>query len=315
MKFNPRKFLVEEDSGAAGGYMGYASDAESYIQTPYKGLSDPRNSTGAFGSVFQNRPEFKPMKTLDVPQLDQLQAAIHSYLCGTVADPRQAIYNLKVKLNHLGFDFDFNRNVPLQEGPVTFQLSRYGQKFGTTPTNDLMKGFDRGQDYTNVALTFNVMKDPSGQYNFSDIKIGQSGQVQQQPAQQPAQQPKMQAESFYQYMGSDQYVVENLFNPIMANIFEKLDKDELNENNLFSHLSFLVERTAKRMNMKLEESDVSNLVDGLVNMMMEEEKITKSTPPKGTVGKETGEMVSTTPVDRRRRRAEAIKRLKSGIKK
>lgn len=260
MKFNPTKLIVEEDSGAAGGYMGYASDADVYVQTPYDGIAHPRNSTGSFGTVFQNKSGFKPMKSLDQTQLNHVRAAIMSYLSGTFADPRQALYNLKVKLNHLGLDFTFNRNVPLNPGPVSFQLSRFGEKFGTTPTTDLSKGFDRGQDYTNISLNLNIEPDPSGQYSFTNISIGNtSGE-------------SMQIENFYQQLASNEYLYENVFKPIALNLMEKYDEDTLTDKTIMEQLGFVVQRSATKMGIELNEQETIELVKGLYTMIFEEEK-------------------------------------------
>jgi hypothetical protein len=305
MKFNPKKLLVEEDSGVAGGYLGYASDAESYIQTPYKGLSDPRNSIGAFGSVYQNKEGFKPLKALDQPQLDQLQSAVFSYLAGVFADPRQAIYNLKVKLNHLGFDFKFDRNTALAEGPVSLQLSRFGEKFGTTPTTNLANGFDYGQDYTNVALSFNVKREPSGQFCFENISIG--GAAPQAPEAQQA----VQAENFYYAIGTDNHLCEKLFRPIMQNILEKAENNTLTDLDVERQLGFIVERSAKYFGMNLTESDVENLTNGLYKILFEEEEAEGGRRGEGNMdninamarAKKLGD-------NRREKRALAIKRMK-----
>lgn len=296
MKFNPSKLIVEEDSGAAGGYIGYASDADVYVQTPYDGIAHPRNSTGSFGTVFQNKSGFKPMKSLDKTQLNQITAAIMSYLSGTFADPRQALYNLKVKLNHLGLDFTFNRNVPLNPGPVSFQLSRFGEKFGTTPTTDLSKGFDRGQDYTNVSLNMTIEPDPSGQYTFTKITVGNtSGE-------------SMQIENFYHQLASDEHLYENLLKPIALNLMEKYDNDTLTDNIIIEQLGFVVQRSATKMGIQLNEQETMELVKGLYTMIFEEEK----QKPKGVpVGGETVSTSRTT--DSRANRRAMLKRAREQL--
>jgi hypothetical protein len=285
MKFNPKQFL-SEGSGPAGGYLGYASDAEVNTGTQYQGMSDPKQSTGAFGSVFQNKATFRPMKSMDQIQLDQIHAAIFSYLSGCFLDPRQALYNLKVKLNHMGLDFDFNRNTPINDGQMSLVLSRYGQKFGTTPTTDLRQGFDRGQDYTNVALSFKITRDPSGQYSFTNINLGNASAPtaeQYEPANKP-----MQAESFYHYIGSDDYISEKVFKPILLNLVEKVQNETLTESDIQTQLSFIVERAAKRLNMTLSEQDVIHLTEGMFKILFEEnEPITKQNQGKKSSAKTT----------------------------
>jgi len=311
MKFNAKKFLTEttaesyysklkineENSGPDGGYIGYASDAEAAYGHNYAGISDPKNLSGSFGTVFQNKLDFKPLKSMDNTQLSYVNAAIMSYLTGTFADPRQALYNLRVKINHLGLDFDFNRNSQIIEGPMTLQLSRFGQKFGTTPTNDLRVGFDRGTDYTGIALSFTVRKDPSNQYYFENVRLGQT------------QGQQMQSENFYSAIANDEYLYENVMKPIMLNIMEKADDDTLTEDQLDQYLSFIVERAAMKFEMDLTEESLSELIDGLHNLIFEEEKQEKQIPTRG-------ENLSTSRTNQsRKRRALAIERMRAEVQK
>lgn len=275
MKFNFKKLLVEENSGPDGGYIGYASDADSYIQTPYKGISDPRQSTGAFGSVFQNKDGFKPIKALDSAQLDIIKSAIMSYLSGSFADPRQAIYNLKVKLNHLGLDFTFNKNNPIGEGAMSLQLSRYGEKFGTTPTTDLSKGFDRGQDYTNVALSFTIRKEPSGQFCFENIGLGNAV-------------PMTQNESILAAIASDEYLFEKVMKPVALNLLEKRDSQDLTEETATQQLQFVIERALRKLDVNLNESQKAELINTLSTILFEEQEMPKEKPEATSKGKPAG---------------------------
>jgi hypothetical protein len=263
MKFNIKQILREENSGPDGGFIGYASDAENLGVYTGKGITDPRGSIGGFGTIYQNQANFKVQKAMQPNTMDQVQSGIFSYLAGSFSDPKQALYNLKVKLNHMGLDFDVNNTTQLNPGQNTFKLSYYGEKFGTTPTNDLMKGFDRGQDYTDVILSFNLQKLQSGNYVFRDISLGYEGAA---PSGE-----QMQAENFYNFIASDEHICEKVFKPIALNLLEKADSNELDESVALRQLTFVIERAAKYLELELNEDTTNHLAVGLFKMLFEEE--------------------------------------------
>jgi len=114
----------------------------------------------------------------DFSQVNRIHAFANSFLSGGYLEPQAALVMLKSKLNHAGLDFDFNRKTKLKEGNNAFQLNRYGEIFGTTPTTNLLKdGFDRGTDYIPLQLTFNLTRSPNGKAYFSNIQIGQTGLI------------------------------------------------------------------------------------------------------------------------------------------
>jgi hypothetical protein len=114
----------------------------------------------------------------DASQVNRIHAFANSFLAGGYLEPQAALVMLRSKLNHAGLDFDFNRKTKLKEGNNAFQLSRYGEIFGTTPTTNLLKdGFDRGMDYIPLQLTFNLTRSPNGKAYFSNIQIGQTGLI------------------------------------------------------------------------------------------------------------------------------------------
>jgi len=261
--------IVEANGPGTGpeGYLGDISDIETHYPYTGKGMSDPRQSIGAFGSKYQNGAGFKANKTDTPAQLDQLLSFIYTYLSGTHHDPRHALYGLKVRLNHAGYDFDFNNKIQLIEGPVSFRLSRFGEKFGTTPTTDLTKEpFDRGADYTDVALNFTLTKDPSGSYYFKDLTLGQGSN---QPMQNELSQ-QMTAESFYQYIALDEDFGQKVFNPILINLYEKMEKNIFDEADALNKLSFVVERAAARLNLDLSKNDISVLAEGMNKQLFSE---------------------------------------------
>jgi|LakMenEpi03Aug12_release.lakeMendotaPanAssembly.Ray.scaffolds.fasta_scaffold195828_4 hypothetical protein len=111
----------------------------------------------------------------DSSQINRIHAFANAHLSGDYLDPIQALKTMRAKINHAGLDFDFNNQTKLNIGRNTFQLNRYGEIFGTTPTHNLMDGFDRGKDYVPLSLTFDLTKSPSGKFYFSDVGITRTG--------------------------------------------------------------------------------------------------------------------------------------------
>lgn len=259
MRLNVKKYLKE--ATGPEGFIGFESDIEAMTNaTSNPGIANPQNYAGAFGSLYQNQPNYKPVKTLDQEQVDQLQTAVFSYLSGEFIDPRQPLYNVKVKLNHLGLDFDITKNTTLNPGRLAFKLSRFGQKFGTTPTNDLSKGFDKGTDYTDSLLTMDLVQSQAGKYYFRNIKIEQTGNT------------GMQAENFYSLMAQHDYLAENVFKPIVLNLIEKAERNELTDKIIEQQLGFIIERATKHLNIMINEEDKNNLTKGLYKMIFEEKE-------------------------------------------
>lgn len=111
----------------------------------------------------------------DSSQINRIHAFANAHLGGDYIDPAQAMKLLRAKINHAGLDFDYTNQTKLNVGRNTFQLNRYGEIFGTTPTTNLMDGFDRGKDYVPLSLAFDLVKSPNGKYYFTDIGITRSG--------------------------------------------------------------------------------------------------------------------------------------------
>jgi hypothetical protein len=196
---------------------------------------------------------------------------IYTYLGGLHSDPRHALYGLKVRLNHIGLDFEFNNMVHLHEGPVNLRLLKYGKKFGTTPTTDLLRnGFDTGEDYTNIDLSFTLTKDPSMRYYFSNLSLHPStGEVAMATPPQKPTHKHMAAESFYAFVAEDQDFASKVFNPVLINLVEKIDSDEFVAEDAMKKLEFVVERAAHRLGIDLSESHAKILAQGMYKNLFE----------------------------------------------
>lgn len=100
-------------------------------------------------------------------QRTKLQAFLNAFSSRDYLDPRSAIALLRAKLNLAGLDFDFHPGIPLMvDTPIQFPLTKFGGTFGTSPTHDLSKGFERTDGISQLnggrGLALNVMVNNSG---------------------------------------------------------------------------------------------------------------------------------------------------------
>lgn len=314
MKFSAKQLLKEARGPGTGpeGFVGDISDIEA--NPSYRGYNGINNvkTMGSFGTIQQNRANYKPVKTENDVQLDQIYSLIFTYLDGIHTDPRHMLYGLKVRLNHIGLDFEFNNKVPLYVGPLSFKLLKYGEKFGTTPTTNLMKdGFDRGQDYTNINLQMTLNQDPSHRYYFSNISLQpETSAPQEAPSITITQGNGMQlrAESFYQFVQEDDKFASNVFNPIVENLMEKVQNKTLTESDLVSRLKFILERAENHLEIQLSEDQKAIFMEGLYKMIFEADDVTLYNAMAKAGGKDPL-------AERRKRRKAALARLKGEVQK
>ena len=93
--------------------------------------------------------------------ISRINAFLNKYLQGTymAGDYKFALRELRVRLNHIGLDFDSEKELVPGENRIKVKL--HGDTFGTTPTTDLMKGFDKGQDLPSLTMIINYTHDES----------------------------------------------------------------------------------------------------------------------------------------------------------
>lgn len=77
----------------------------------------------------------------DKAQLGKINAFIHAFTQREFVDPRQAMSQLRHKLNFAGLDFELPKVTDIDEGTENYKLTRSGGEFGTKPDHDLSKGF------------------------------------------------------------------------------------------------------------------------------------------------------------------------------
>ena len=122
------------------------------------------------GSVFNGFADANPRRSARLDygssqmgkgdSISRLNAFIHKFLMGSYLDVNAPVIELRSRLNHAGLDFPFDgTKIKLNPGINTFPLKLYGDVFGTTPTTDLSKGFDRGNNLPNMIMQINCSYD------------------------------------------------------------------------------------------------------------------------------------------------------------
>ena len=212
----------------------------------------------------------------DPDQLRRLQAFVNAYLGGSYIEPEAAVMLLRSKMNHAGLDFDFNHKTKLTPGNHSFQLNRYGEVFGTTPTHDLLKnGFNRGKDLIPMILTFNLQDTPTGKMYFTDIKVTRSGLADQADAQTPTPQVEEKydesgnmliessnmAASSVRMMMKHPHVKTKVIEPVFKALMKS--KKKLTPDEVHGRISF-VARSGLRKLGKEGKIDSSNIDDKLI---------------------------------------------------
>jgi hypothetical protein len=100
----------------------------------------------------------------------RINAFIREYTDREFIDPTSLRNQLKVRLNHVGLDFECDSKKRLGEGNFVFPVSRFGGSFGTTPEHDLLKNGFKKSDMieefagTKMVLEFKITRNESSMY-------------------------------------------------------------------------------------------------------------------------------------------------------
>ena len=122
---------------------GYPTSIGNAQSQEYQGILGPIDA-----ETVQGKDRFNPETTEGIHRLNVF---LKHFFRKTTLNPHYEVAQLRARLNHLGYDFDFDNQTPV--GPTqTFKVGKT-EVFGTTPTTDLSKGFDTGSDVPTMSLT------------------------------------------------------------------------------------------------------------------------------------------------------------------
>jgi hypothetical protein len=133
---------------------GYPSSINNSQSQEYGGALGPVDA-----EVVQGKDRLNP-KTSE--GLHRINAFIAHFFKRVTLNPQNDIAQLRVRLNHLRLDFPF-KNTEAVDAVNNYVVTEGGQDtFGVTPTTDLSKGFDRGDDLPKYNLEIRVIKVEGG---------------------------------------------------------------------------------------------------------------------------------------------------------
>jgi hypothetical protein len=85
---------------------------------------------------------------------------------------------------------------------------------------------------------------------------------------------KMTAESVFNFMASDEDFSENVLKPIALNLYEKMENNQITEEEFDKKVNFVVERASKRLGVEFSQEDKTILAEGLAKQILEAESLT-----------------------------------------
>lgn len=117
---------------------------------------------GALGPVDAETVQGNDRLNPKTPEgLHRINNFISHFFKRTTLNPQNEIAQLRVRLNHLTLDFPFNNTKPV-EAVNNYTVTFGGSAFGATPTTDLSKGFDTGEDVAKYNLQVRVIRTEGG---------------------------------------------------------------------------------------------------------------------------------------------------------
>jgi len=200
--------------------------------------------------------------------LNRINAFIHKFLKGDYIDPEGAIRDLRVRLNHFGLDFEFSKKENLKPGENKFQVLVHGHVSGTTPTTDLSKGFDKGEEFPKLTLTINVhFNETTGLYEM-DGKLSSPSEIEPEETQE-VNESKDPAKSVMHFIMRNDNVKSKVLMPVYNHLSQKEKKGRLSVDDMRKELYFVVNTALRKMNtgnnkVTLSQKDKSRVVSDLV---------------------------------------------------
>jgi hypothetical protein len=131
----------------------------------------PGFSTGAGEKRRVDGDSFGGFRVGEGNTISRINAFLNKFLAGSymAGDYKFVLRELRVRLNHIGLDFDSEKQ--LVEGENRIKVKLHGDTFGTTPTTDLMKGFDHGEDLPSMTMVINYTHDKNTEMCYMSGKL------------------------------------------------------------------------------------------------------------------------------------------------
>lgn len=191
--------------------------------------------------------------------LEKINAFVQNFLADSTLYPKARLEQLRVRLNHIGLDFDCNKGVEMEEGTYTYPVEYFGRGYGYHPTTGEIGEFDYGEAKLGTPLQLEVYKEGDGTYNMSG-RISFAGEEEEDD---------LVGEALELLLNIDND--EALFESKIVPALEAADSEE----KAIRGLVYAVRSAAKKYEMDVSDDDIHTVAESIFAELMDVEEETE----------------------------------------
>lgn len=193
--------------------------------------------------------------------LEKINAFVQNFLADSTLYPKARLEQLRVRLNHIGLDFDCNKGVEMEEGTYTYPVEYFGRGYGYHPTTGEIGEFDYGEAKLGTPLQLEVYKEGDGTYNMSG-RISFAGDEEEDD---------LVGEALELLLNIDND--EELFESKILPAFESVEEvDEEGLDRVFRGILYGVRSAAKKYEMDIDEETIEDVALYILEDVFSEEE-------------------------------------------
>ncbi len=204
-------------------------------------------------------------------KLGKLNAFIENFLSGQHMNPKARLEQLKIRLNHVGLNFNCNEGV--EDGDITsYEVKFFGEVYGIKlddkfgPTGEIGEQ-DLATEKFGSPLVLSVRT--SGEGNVSlEGKLHFVNETSDDELVGEALELKLKIDN-------DDELFESKIKPLIQDVVTRVDGDltypsrAMTEAQAFKGFAYVVKTAAKKYEMQLDESDIDNVTSYLLQETLE----------------------------------------------
>ena len=205
-------------------------------------------------------------------KLGKLNAFIENFLSGQHMNPKARLEQLKIRLNHVGLNFNCNEGV--EDGDITsYEVKFFGEVYGIKlddkfgPTGEIGEQ-DLATEKFGSPLVLSVRSSGEGNISLegklhfvtapsSDDLVGEALELKLK-------------------IDNDDELFESKIKPLVTDIINRLDEEAvtdpsnvITEDQAIKGFTYVVKSAAKKYEMSLEESDINSITNCLLEEALE----------------------------------------------
>ena len=207
----------------------------------------------------------------DKEKLGKLNAFIENFLSSPSMNPKARLEQLKIRLNHVGLNFNCNEGV--EDGDITsYEVKLFGEVYGIKlddkfgPTGEIGEQ-DLATEKFGSPLVLSVRS--SGEGNISlEGKLHFVNETSEDELVGEALELKLKIDN-------DDELFESKIKPLIQDVVTRVDGDltypsrAMTEAQAFKGFAYVVKSAAKKYEMQLDESDIDNVTSYLLQETLE----------------------------------------------